>query len=196
MDLIGKRFTKLVVLSKIGVRNRMIYWLCQCDCGNTTEQPTGYLNAKRARRCGHCTIRGSSKGRGRRNVTPYNKIPNDKLFIKGRKYAPCIKERIIQEKLLTYACECGNIGEWRGAELVLQLDHIDGDRTNNQLSNFRFLCPNCHTQKVTWGRKRFRKLPSDDELIKLARKYSNRQIANMFDCHQSSVSHRLRKYYQ
>lgn len=195
MDLTGKRFTKLVVVERIGSRDGSVYWKCKCDCGGTTEQPTAYLNARRSRCCGYCTVRGPSTGRGRRNHTPSNKIPNDKLFVKGRGFAPCIKERIIQEKLLTYQCECGNLGEWRGEQLTLQLDHIDGDRTNNQLSNFRFLCPNCHTQKATWGTKRYRKLPPQIELLKLAETYSNKQLAERFDCSESHVSHSLRKNY-
>lgn len=35
-DLTGRRFGKLVALSRLtGVGARNVYWLCQCDCGNT-----------------------------------------------------------------------------------------------------------------------------------------------------------------
>lgn len=48
-------------------------------------------------------------------------------------------------------CEhCTNSGEWNGKPLTLQLDHIDGNSDNNELSNLRILCPNCHTQTDTW----------------------------------------------
>ena len=41
-----------------------------------------------------------------------------------------------------------------GEKLVLQLDHIDGDNTNNNLDNLRILCPNCHSQTHNYaGRK-------------------------------------------
>lgn len=30
---------------------------------------------------------------------------------------------------------------------VSQVDHIDGDRYNNNLNNLRALCANCHAQK-------------------------------------------------
>lgn len=52
-DLIGKRFGKLVVLEKSENRRRGHYlWICQCDCGNICEKPTGELNGGTATSCG------------------------------------------------------------------------------------------------------------------------------------------------
>lgn len=47
--------------------------------------------------------------------------------------------------------DCGQGPTWRSKRLVLQVDHIDGDRFNNEASNLRFLCPNCHTQTDTYA---------------------------------------------
>lgn len=51
-----------------------------------------------------------------------------------------------------YVCvSCGNDGAHNGKPLSLQLDHKDGDATNNLPSNLRLLCPNCHSQTGTYG---------------------------------------------
>lgn len=54
-----------------------------------------------------------------------------------------------------YKCELCSLGPvWNGQPLVLQVDHIDGDRQNHVISNLRYLCPNCHTQTPTYGSKK------------------------------------------
>lgn len=61
-----------------------------------------------------------------------------------------IKMHILKDKLLEYKCsECG-IFEWNSKAITLHLDHIDGIKDNNKLSNLRFLCPNCHSQTSTY----------------------------------------------
>jgi 5-methylcytosine-specific restriction endonuclease McrA len=39
---------------------------------------------------------------------------------------------------------------WLGGTIPLELDHIDGDRTNNEPTNLRLLCPNCHALTPTY----------------------------------------------
>jgi HNH endonuclease len=44
-------------------------------------------------------------------------------------------------------CEiCGQGELWNNNTLVLQIDHINGERRDNTPENLRFLCPNCHLQ--------------------------------------------------
>ena len=60
-----------------------------------------------------------------------------------------IKEYVKSKK--NNICElCKNTAIWNGKELVLILDHIDGNSENNQLSNLRLVCPNCDSQLPTF----------------------------------------------
>lgn len=51
--------------------------------------------------------------------------------------------------------QCGLCGikDWNGSPIVMQADHIDGDSANLKPDNLRMICPNCHSQTETWGRK-------------------------------------------
>lgn len=79
----------------------------------------------------------------------------------GALNAPLIKIRGRQ-------CECCQNTEWLGQPINLQVHHIDGDRTNNELTNLQLLCPNCHSYTDNFGIKnnKHEQPVSDKELIK------------------------------
>jgi Zn finger protein HypA/HybF involved in hydrogenase expression len=52
-----------------------------------------------------------------------------------------------------YKCSCCGITEHNNKPIRLQIDHIDGNNSNNSQDNLRYLCPNCHSQTDTWGVK-------------------------------------------
>jgi len=66
-----------------------------------------------------------------------------------------LKRRLISSGLLSAACYERGITDWRGRKLALQLDHANGIGDDHRLENLRLLCPNCHSQTVTYcGRNR------------------------------------------
>ena len=46
--------------------------------------------------------------------------------------------------------ECG-ITHWLGYEIVFDVDHINGDSSNDSKENVRLLCKNCHSQTETYA---------------------------------------------
>ena len=76
----------------------------------------------------------------------------EEVFVKrtGHKRSYSLRTIVLREKVLEYCCaKCGLGPEWEGEKLSLELDHINGDRTDDRLENLRFLCPNCHSQTPT-----------------------------------------------
>lgn len=49
-----------------------------------------------------------------------------------------------------HLCSICNNEEWMDKPIPLELDHIDGDHTNNERDNLRLICPNCHAQTKTY----------------------------------------------
>ena len=65
-----------------------------------------------------------------------------------------LRVRLINSGIKEAKCEKCGITEWNGIAAPLELDHIDGNNSNNSLENLRILCPNCHAQTPTHSCKK------------------------------------------
>ena len=64
-----------------------------------------------------------------------------------------LRKRLLREGVLQPVCSSCGGNEWLGGPMPLELDHVDGDKTNNQLDNLRMICPNCHALTPTYRGK-------------------------------------------
>lgn len=67
---------------------------------------------------------------------------------------------IKRHKILEYkCCNCGCDGHWQNGVIALEVDHINGDNTDNEITNLRYLCPNCHALTDTYRGRNINKNP-------------------------------------
>lgn len=110
-NLIGQRFTKLLVIEKAYVKDYSVYWKCLCDCGNICYVPTHRLTTGTTKSCG-CIMKD---------------IMGPKLYvdITGKRSGNLVAIeptdlRSHRQVLWRCACDCG------GETLVTTTDFLNG----------------------------------------------------------------------
>lgn len=64
-----------------------------------------------------------------------------------------LKEKLINKGIKEHKCECCGLTEWNEKPIPIELNHINGENTDNRIENLEIICPNCHAQTPTYRRK-------------------------------------------
>ena len=82
---------------------------------------------------------------GRRRAMQERAISLDRILVENSTYSRWqLKRRLLAAGLKQPVCElCGQGESWRGRQMSLVLDHINGVSNDHRLENLRIVCPNC-----------------------------------------------------
>jgi hypothetical protein len=101
---------------------------------------------------------GQAWARGKKGGTggSFKARPLVELLVDGSKIGgSALLRRLIREGIKDRRCESCLRTTWLDQPVPLELDHVNGDPTDNRLENLRALCPNCHALTATYcGRNR------------------------------------------
>lgn len=98
------------------------------------------------------------KGQGwlKGNLNPSHKqFTLAEILVKDSTYRNTysLKSRLIKEGVFARKCSNCMNEHWLNLPIPLELDHVNGDRTDNRIENLRLLCPNCHALTDTYRGK-------------------------------------------
>jgi len=157
IDITGQRFGRLVVIEKTKIpegnkKDKRIYWLCKCDCGNERVVSGGNLHSGNTKSC------GCKRKKGVRTVIngmfgSYKRGARDRNFAFGL-------SRIQFEKTIVLPCYyCGNIDKKsnynKTKEFYLNgIDRIDSSK-GYEIDNVVPCCTECNFSKGAMPKQEF-----------------------------------------
>lgn len=131
------------------------------------------------RKIGYSSVSGANRNTVQKRIDKYNistehftkgvsngiKRTEENVFCENSTASQkTLREWYAKGQYSEYKCAiCGQEPFWNNKPLTLTLDHIDGNNTNDVLSNLRWVCPNCDRQLDTFGSKNKRQFGSVDD---------------------------------
>jgi hypothetical protein len=91
-------------------------------------------------------------------------------------YSSALRRCILNNSLFEYKCNKCGIKDWNGKNITLEIEHKDGDNWNNRQNNLELLCPNCHSQTLTFRKKGInipKKQITDNEILEQLKSCTN-----------------------
>lgn len=106
-----------------------------------------YVNMKKTLQrlhvdCSHWTGQAWNEGQRLKDWSKYSKMEH-------------LKKHLIKER--GHRCEKCGLTEWFKLPIPLEIEHKNGDRTDNRKQNLQLLCCNCHSLTPTWRGRGARK---------------------------------------
>lgn len=115
IDLTGQKFGRWTVLEKAPSKNKAVYWICQCECGEIKEVKAASLRSGKSKSCG-CLQKDLLSNRG--IEYKYKKIKH----LEGQQFGDLKVLELIgldegKKAIWKCQCSCGNIIEVKASYL-------------------------------------------------------------------------------
>ena len=127
----------------------------------------------------HWTGQLWSKGKTCLDDARISKLVNiNEIFVENSKSsAGYVRSLIKKKEIFPYVCKvCNMLPFWQNKPITLQLDHVNGNRTDQRLENLRWLCPNCHSQTATYGGQNKKGKPCVDDITLISALEASKNI--------------------
>jgi len=170
-NLLGMKFTNLLVIEKDESRNGRAYWICKCDCGNRTSVRASHLTTQQIKSCGCIQFINHWKGYGEISGEKWNTIRQAAI---RRGLSINITLEYLWDLYVRQDRACAISGEpiifstWYKGDQTASLDRIDNDK-GYEIGN------------VQWVHKEINKMKGklkQNEFIDWCRKVANHSILN------------------
>lgn len=148
-----------------------------------------------SKKIGYTAISGSSLERIRKRIDSLNistehfsirnqrpeKRSEENIFIENSTASQSSLRRwYIKGEYTPYICSiCGQEPFWKGKDLTLILDHINGVNNDDRIENLRWVCPNCNQQLDTTNGKNKKLLQKHYYCIDCGKEISKKSIRCM-----------------